>query len=199
MLPLILCGILGLWFLVTLFWSGNPKPLPFYIPIINPLDLQQGFCIAGITLWFLQNRKTIASIAKDKSFILGDLMVFLWITAIIGRSVHFYGKPDIPNISTPVISSRILASPSFHLGIFIFWGIYGIAHIILGHRLALRPLWIAGAILTVADIGKLLILDLAGTGAITRIISFFIAGLILLFIGWVAPLPPPVSQDTPDG
>ena len=59
-----------------------------------------------------------------------------------------------------------------------------------GNRLLLRRVWAAGAILMLIDIGKLLLVDLAQTGTITRIISFFVAGLLLLFIGWAAPLPP---------
>jgi uncharacterized membrane protein len=108
-------------------------------------------------------------------------MVFLWLTAILARSFHFYGH--IPY-------SRLPVSAGFHLGLFIFLAFYGIAHIIAGRRMLLRRVWIAGAVFTAAAIGKLLLLDLAGTGAVTRIFSFFIAGLILLFIGWAAPLPP---------
>jgi uncharacterized membrane protein len=47
----------------------------------------------------------------------------------------------------------------------------------------------------VGDIGKFIILDLAEAGAVIRIISFFIAGLALLFIGWAAPLPPASSGE----
>jgi uncharacterized membrane protein len=179
-LPVILCGFLGLWFFVTLFLPGNPDPLPIYVPFINPLDLQQGFCIAGILLWLARNR-------KETAYVIGDIAVFLWITAIIARSVHFYG-------SIPM--SRILVSPAFHFGILIFWGLFGIAHIVAGHKIKRRPVWVAGAVLTVADIAKLLLFDLAGTAPVIRIVSFFIAGLILLFIGWVAPLPPSVAKES---
>ena len=181
-LPSILMIILGLWFLVTLFLQGEPDPLPLYIPFINPLDLQQGFCIAGITLRLMQNRKRNKNTwMENKYFAVMDVMLFLWITAIISRSVHFYAH--IPMYS-------MLKSHLFHLGIFIFWALYGIAHIIAGHKKSLRPVWIAGAVLTIVDIIKLLLFDLADTGTISRIVSFFIAGIILLFIGWAAPLPP---------
>ncbi|MDR3342868.1 MAG: DUF2339 domain-containing protein [Treponema sp.] len=186
-LPLILSVIPGLWFLVTLFLAGDPAPLPWYIPIISPLDVQQGLCIGAILLWQLRGLMMPVSGGKARATILGDVMVFLWITAIIARSIHFYG--DLP-------LSRVLESGAFHLCLFIFWAVYGIAHIIAGHRLALRPIWIAGAVLTVTDIAKLLLFDLADTGAVTRILSFFIAGLILLFIGWAAPLPPATPKES---
>jgi uncharacterized membrane protein len=86
--------------------------------------------------------------------------------------------------------NRLFMSSEFHLGIFIFWAVYGILHIIVGNKVRNRPVWIAGAVLTLVDIAKLILLDLADSGTVTRIVSFFIAGMVLLFIGWRAPLPP---------
>jgi uncharacterized membrane protein len=179
-MPMLLSIVLGVWFIVTLFMTGNPAPLPMYIPFINPLDLQQGFCIIGITLWFIINRKKTPW-ATNNLLAWTDIMVFLWIIAIIGRSVHFYAG---------VKMYFMWGSSIYQLCLFIFLALYGIAHIIAGNKKLLRPVWIAGAILVIIDIVKLLLLDLAGTGAISRIVSFFIAGAVLLFIGWVAPLPP---------
>ncbi|GHU02062.1 hypothetical protein FACS1894147_03150 [Spirochaetia bacterium] len=182
-LPLIMCIILGFWFVVTLFLSGDPSPLPLYIPLLNPLDLEEGFCIVLFILWQ-------RSLAKDAGFpsmtmrfllITADSALFCFLTAIVARSLHFYGA--IPY-------SRIVDSEVFHLCLFILWALYGIAHIIVGSKKMSRGVWIAGAVLIVADIAKLLILDMADSGAIPRIVSFFIAGLVLLFIGWIAPLPP---------
>jgi uncharacterized membrane protein len=108
-------------------------------------------------------------------------MAFLWLTAMAARASHYLFV--IP-------MSEIASSGQFHLLLCILWGLYGIGHIIAGHRLPLRRAWLAGAALIVIDIAKLLLIDLAHTETITRIISFFVAGLLLLFIGWVAPLPP---------
>jgi uncharacterized membrane protein len=183
-LPAILRAILALWFVVTLFMTGNPAPLPVYIPFINPLDLEQGFCIAAVLLHLVQERAQLGAVSsrsKKLFFTFGDIMVFLWVTAIIARCVRFYSKEQL---------YFIFESPVFHLTAFIVWAFYGIAHIIAGHRRARRSIWIAGAALIVCDIAKLLIFDLAGTGAVMRIVSFFIAGVVMLFIGWAAPLPP---------
>jgi hypothetical protein len=108
------------------------------------------------------------------------------VIALAARSVHFYGG---------VPYGRVFDSGVFHFCLFILWAVYGIGHIIGGSKWSWRKVWIAGAVLTVVDVAKLLILDLAGTGAVTRIISFFIAGLLLLFIGWAAPLPPPEGKE----
>jgi uncharacterized membrane protein len=182
-LPFILCGILGLWFLVTLFMPGNPDPLPLYLPVLNPLDLEELFCIVLFLLWQNSARRAgdAGSLSMRNTLIIADGALFLILTTVIARSVHFYG--GIPY-------NRVPGSEVFQLCLFIFWAVWGIGHIVWGNRMKQRRLWIAGAILTVADIAKLLILDLAEAGTVIRIVSFFIAGFILLFIGWVSPLPP---------
>jgi uncharacterized membrane protein len=193
-LPLILFCIMGIWFLVTVFLPGNPDPLPFYIPIVNPLDLEEAFCIVLFLLWQNSLRRTpFPALGKVPLTVLTDIAVFIFAIAVTARSVSFYGK---------IRWDDITASDIFHLCLFILWAVYGIAHIIAGSKLAERRVWLAGAILTVADIAKLLIFDLAGTGAVTRIISFFAAGILLIFIGWIAPLPPaagkPPAEDSGD-
>ena len=178
-LPYLLSGILGLWFMVTLFLPGNPSPLPFYVPVLNPLDLLEGLCIATILYWQVKNEKQ-----KTGLIILGDLMVFFWIVSILARSIHYYAG---------ISWRRVSVSDAFQLSLFIFWALYGIFHIILGHRKKMRLPWIAGAILVALDIAKLILLDMRDIGAVPRILSFFAAGLVLLFIGWAAPLPPSAS------
>ena len=190
-LPLLLCCATTAWFLGTLFSAGNPDPLPVYIPLLNPLDLMQAFSIMIIALWQLQAGRAdgIRSLSRRALITIMDIMVFLWLTAMVARASHYL-------FAIPM--SGLAASGQFHLLLFILWGLYGIGHIIAGHKLPLRRVWLAGAALTVVDIAKLLLVDLAHTETITRIISFFVAGLLLLFIGWVAPLPPASPQPKQD-
>ena len=42
---------------------------------------------------------------------------------------------------------------------------------------------------------KLLIVDLSGSGTVTRIVSFIGAGVLMLLIGYVAPLPAKEASD----
>jgi uncharacterized membrane protein len=188
-LPWTLCGAAMLWFLVTLFMKGNPAPLPLYIPVLNPLELQEALCAAVVIFTQIKAREAgLPSIPRPGVFILADIMAFCWITAMLARCVHFWG--GIP-------SGEVAASEAYSLCLLVFWAFWGIGHIITGHRLALRPVWIAGAVLTVTDIAKLLLLDMANTGTAVRIVSFFISGLVLLFIGWAAPLPPAEKKGAP--
>jgi uncharacterized membrane protein len=182
-LPLILFCAAGLWFLVTLFLPGDPRPLPFYLPLLNPLELEQAFCVMALIFWHVKFRSFIG--IPGPSFrltaSLADIMVFLWLNAMLWRSIHFLG--GLP-------WSHIGGADIYRLCLFLLWGIYGIGHIIMGNKQSSRPVWIAGAALTVIAVIKLLLIDLAESGTLIRIASFFIAGILLLIIGWAAPLPP---------
>jgi uncharacterized membrane protein len=57
-----------------------------------------------------------------------------------------------------------------------------------------RQVWFAGAGLLALVVIKLFMIDLAGTGAIGRIVSFLVAGLLMLIIGYFAPLPPKAKE-----
>ena len=53
-----------------------------------------------------------------------------------------------------------------------------------------RLIWLCGATLLGVVVAKLFMVDLAGHGTVARIVSFVAVGLLLLVIGWFAPVPP---------
>ena len=53
-----------------------------------------------------------------------------------------------------------------------------------------RGLWLAGAALLAVVVGKLFLLDLANSGTVERIVSFLGVGVLLMIIGYLAPVPP---------
>jgi uncharacterized membrane protein len=182
---------MGLWFLVTLFRAGVPAPLPFYIPILNLLDLEELCCIALFLFWHftLKKRGDLPALKPWALVTVIDSAVFFYTIAVLARAVHFWGR----------IHYRDLArSDVFHLCLFILWAVYGLGHIIGGNRLGRRRLWIAGAVLMIVDIAKFLLLDQASARVAVRVVSFFLAGLLFLFIGWAAPLPPAREGKAPE-
>jgi len=58
-----------------------------------------------------------------------------------------------------------------------------------GKALAARRLVLAEIPDTVV-VGKLFLLDLANSGTVARIVSFLGVGVLLMIIGYVAPVPP---------
>ena len=57
-------------------------------------------------------------------------------------------------------------------------------------RRALRPVWLAGALLMAVVVAKLFLVDLSGAGTVERIVSFIGVGLLMLVIGYLSPVPP---------
>ena len=66
----------------------------------------------------------------------------------------------------------------------------GLVLMVLATRRAQRPLWLAGAVLLAMVVGKLFLLDLANSGTVERIVSFLGVGVLLMIIGYAAPVPP---------
>lgn len=52
-----------------------------------------------------------------------------------------------------------------------------------------------GATLMGIVVVKLFLIELSNSGGIERIASFIIVGLLLLLVGWFAPVPPKAEND----
>jgi uncharacterized membrane protein len=70
------------------------------------------------------------------------------------------------------------------------WGIAGLAAMLVGTRTARRLVWMAGATLMAVVVAKLFLVDLGNTGTLARVVSFLGVGVLLLVVGYFAPVPP---------
>jgi uncharacterized membrane protein len=61
---------------------------------------------------------------------------------------------------------------------------------LIANRLKYRAAWIGGAALLAVVVVKLFVVDLSQVGGVERIVSFIGVGVLLLIIGYVAPVPP---------
>jgi uncharacterized membrane protein len=53
-----------------------------------------------------------------------------------------------------------------------------------------RAVWITGAALMAVVVVKLFLVDLGNAGTLGRIVSFLGVGVLLLIVGYFAPVPP---------
>jgi uncharacterized membrane protein len=67
---------------------------------------------------------------------------------------------------------------------------------VLANRRYWRVAWIAGALLLALVVVKLFLVDLSQVGGVERIVSFIGVGLLLLLIGYLAPVPPRCPENT---
>ena len=173
----LLAAALWLWTLVAnVACDGTAAPLP-HVPLVNPLDLGVAIALAATLLWL----KRSARIAPW-SLALAAVAAFVWLNAMLVRGFHHYG-------GVPYRVDAWLASLPVQTGITLLWTAIALVAMWLGAARAVRLPWVAGAALLAAVVVKLLLVDLSGSGSVTRIVSFIGVGVLMLVIGYVAPLP----------
>ena len=187
---------LVLWFItMSLYSSGDARPLP-YIPLLNPLDIALAGALLALLIWkqaviayFMAGNlsKALEKIAVP----LAGLMAFALLNGMLLRSLHYWAQ-------TPFMWTAIFDYTLVQVSFTFLWGITALSLMLIAHRRAHRTLWIVGASLMGLVVLKLFLLDLAEHGSVERIISFIGAGILLLVMGYFAPLPPARKDDTPE-
>ena len=177
---------LMLWMIGSFELNGAPTPLP-YIPILNPLELIE---LAILLLALLRElRGRIVWPTRGRVALFG-LLAFACLNVITARTVHHYTK-------TWYSPGALFDSPIFQAAIAALWALSALSLTVYGARKQQRKTWLAGAVLLGLVVCKLFAIDLSGSGSIGRIISFLVVGLLMLVIGYFAPLPPKPSSETP--
>jgi uncharacterized membrane protein len=148
--------------LVALSSRGNAAPLP-YIPLLNPTDLAVALSLGALTLWLLRLRGTDMPVPASVAH-------------------HFAG---VPWDAAPLFDSFLVQT-----GYAILWTLLALALMVLAHRRAQRPLWMLGASLLGLTLAKLFLIDLSNAGGTERIVAFTAVGILMLVVGYLAPLPP---------
>ena len=70
------------------------------------------------------------------------------------------------------------------------WSVAALAAMVIANRRRYRAAWVAGAVLLAVVVAKLFFVDLSQVGGVERIVSFMGVGVLLLVIGYMAPVPP---------
>ena len=182
--PLGPLAFLMMWVVWACAQDGNAAPLP-YVPILNPLEIAQTFAVVTAIAWLMRSRRAGHLPAALAPFAMGTFgaIAFLAMNAVVGRIVHEY-------LGVPFALVSLLDSASFHAGTSVLWSLTALSLMTLASRRVQRPIWIAGAALLAMLVVKLFVADLSQVGAIGRIISFLVTGVMILIIGYVAPVPP---------
>jgi len=176
--------LLGWAVVANLSTPGDLRPLTLYLPLLNPLDVTMGAAALAVIAWArcLEADELRATIWKGLA-ILG----FAWLNAIALRSIHYWdGVP----YRFDVLGASVLVQATLSL----LWTGAALTLMVLSRRRMERPLWIAGAALLAVVVGKMFLVDLSNTGTVARIVSFLGVGVLLLIIGYLAPVPPGTKE-----
>jgi uncharacterized membrane protein len=191
--PLLIASLL--WTLIAnIDSSGAIAPLP-YLPILNPIDLTQLALFAG-AVWAMRavfsNEQT--ENGATQTLLLFAAAGFFWVNAALLRTVHHWtGVPfELSALLHSVIAQAALSLVWTATALVMMWTA-------AKRREPSRSLWMAGALLLGIVVLKLFFNDLGNTGTIARIVSFIGVGVLLMVIGYVAPVPPKVQESVPRG
>jgi uncharacterized membrane protein len=168
------------WTLVANVASdASAQPLP-HVPFLNPLDLGIGLALVAIALW----RREVPDAPPAGAIVPAMLgaALFVWLNAVLLRGFHHYG-------GVPYHVDAWMASLPVQTGLTLLWTGLALALMWIAARGARRTVWIVGAALLAVVVLKLLLVDLSGSGTVARIVSFIGVGVLMLVIGYVAPLP----------
>ena len=180
-----IAALLAVWFaLVNVISPGGTAPLP-YVPVANPLDVTLIAALASVFVWA---RGTL-HVAERALYRWWGAAVFLLVNAIVFRSVHQW-------LDVPWRLSALLASKPLQAALTLTWTATALPLMLLAGKRAIRPLWMVGAGLLAIVVVKLFLVDLGALSGLSRVVAFLGVGVLLLVIGYLAPLPPSAEAET---
>ncbi|HXX85341.1 MAG TPA: DUF2339 domain-containing protein [Casimicrobiaceae bacterium] len=171
---------------------GDASPLP-YVPVVNPLEITLIIALSAILAW-ARMRSGYASL---RGWIAAG--AFLILNGAVIRAVHHW-------LDVPWRFAALAASKPLQAALTLTWSAAALALMLIANRRGTRSLWLAGAGLLAAAVVKLFVVDLSALSGLTRVVAFLGVGVLLLVIGYIAPLPPGVAKEasnagstTPEG
>lgn len=190
LLPVI--AVLWAWIVyVNVASSGDPRPLT-YVPLLNPLDLAVGLIVVISARWWRALRDTERGPAMERMLQSAPILLgatgFLWANGILLRTLHHWA-------AVPFRWEAMWHSTLVQASFSVFWSALALIAMVLANRRGLRGLWMCGGALLAIVVVKLFLLDLSTIGGIERIVSFLGVGVLLLVIGYLAPVPPREAKE----
>jgi uncharacterized membrane protein len=176
---------------VALLSSGNARPLP-YIPLLNPTDLAVALGLAACTLWYLRLRASPLALpaAMRQGRVPAAVLAaagFVAVNTVWVRVAHHYA-------GVAWDADALFDSFLVQAGYSILWTLLAIACMVLANQRGQRPLWMVGGGLLALTVLKLFVIDLSNRGGGERIVVFIAVGLLMLVVGYFAPMPPALRK-----
>jgi uncharacterized membrane protein len=166
---------------LVMLHPGDASPLP-YVPVLNPLEITLIVALGAILAW--------ARLQSGDTYIRGWIAAgaFVVLNGAVIRAVHHW-------LDVPWRFAALAASKPLQAALTLTWSAAALALMLTAHRRSTRSLWLAGAGLLAASVVKLFVVDLAALSGLTRVVAFLGVGVLLLVIGYIAPLPPGAARD----
>jgi uncharacterized membrane protein len=176
--------MLGWFWLANSASAGDAEPLA-YLPLLNPLELGLLFALGAVFAWARMGLAELGVDAVRSQWLtqaVAGASLFALLTAMVMRSAHHWG-------GVPYQLDALLDSMLVQAGLSIVWTLIALPLMVLGNRRGRRELWLIGAALIAVVVAKLFFVELGNRGGLERIVSFIGVGVLLLVVGYFAPLP----------
>ncbi len=178
----ILVPMTFIWSLSANF-SLNGQLLGVYLPLLNPLDLT----LISILLYQSYVALKVDSNYRTIVLVVCGLGAFVTVSSMLVRGfASVWG--------TPTWEQGAWSVSMVQTGLTILWTVIAMVLMFLANKKAIRLVWFAGIALLTIVVAKLVLIDMSNTSAVLRVVSFIGAGLLMLVIGYLAPLPPKVGK-----
>jgi uncharacterized membrane protein len=176
--------LLGWFWLANVMSAGDAEPLG-YLPLLNPLEMGLLFALGAVYAWAQKGLPVLGLTAEHSRWINQAVLgasLFALLTAMVMRTVHHWA-------AVPYQLNALLDSMLVQAGLSIVWTLIALPLMVFGNRRGRRELWLLGAALIALVVAKLFFVELGNRGGLERIVSFIGVGVLLLIVGYFAPLP----------
>ncbi|MDB5805796.1 MAG: rane protein-like protein [Betaproteobacteria bacterium] len=161
-----------------------------HIPLLNPLDLAQMLVLYAAWFWARDAADDLELSHLVKPVFAA--LAFVWVNGVALRAIHYYA--DVPYELQAQLASVLTQSV-----LSLLWTGCALVLMTWASRRSVRTPWTVGAVLLGVVVLKLVVNDLGNSGTVARIVSFLGVGVMLLLIGYMAPLPPGQPEQEGDG
>ena len=162
-----------------------------WLPLVNPLEEGAAFALLGLVVFYRAvDRYYPALLAQARPWPGVALMAFgfWWLNGALMRALAWYG--DVAWNMASLWDSRLIQT-SFAL----FWMLSALVVMIHATRRASRQEWLCGAALLGVVMVKLMLVDSAGGGGLSRAVAFIGVAILVLIVGYFSPLPPKTGDE----
>ncbi|WP_431625009.1 DUF2339 domain-containing protein [Enterobacter kobei] len=162
-----------------------------WLPLVNPLEEGAAFALLGLVVFYRAvDRYYPALLAQARPWPAVAIMAFgfWWLNGALMRALAWYG--DVAWNMASLWDSRLIQT-TFTL----FWMLIALVAMVHATRRASRQEWLCGAALLGVVMVKLMLVDSAGGGGLSRAVAFIGVAILVLIVGYFSPLPPKTGDE----
>ena len=181
LLPAATLWSLGLAALWNLFQDGSMAPLP-YVPLLNPLDLTTAFALMLGAFCYRMLRTGQPGALVARLPLAAMIYAYVWFNLILLRSAAHY-------LGITYQAGALFDSLFIQAMLSLVWSVTALVIMRAAAKRGTRRWWMVGAGFLALVVAKLFLVDVAGRGSVSTIVSFVGVGLLMVLIGYLAPYP----------